>query len=64
MPRFLPYVIRNILRSRVRTVLTLLGLLVAVGIYGLLASVESSMDRTIDGAAQNSLLVVNEKDKW
>ena len=64
MLRFLPYVLRNILRNRVRTVLTLFGLLIAVGIYSLLASVESSMDNTIDAAAQSSLLVVNEKDKW
>jgi cell division protein FtsX len=62
--RFWPYIIRNVLRNKVRTLLTLLGVTVAVGIFCLLASIESSMNRTIDDVAQQSLLVVNEKDQW
>jgi len=64
MLEFLPYVLRSVFRNRVRTVLTLFGLLVVVGIYCFLASVESSMNRTVDSAAQASLLVMSEKDQW
>ena len=64
MIKFFPYVMRSVLRNKVRTVLTLFGLVVAVGIYCVLASVESSMNDTINASAQNSLLVLNEKDQW
>ena len=64
MLKFLPYVLRNISRNRVRTTLTLMGILVAVAIFCLLGSLESSMQKTIDSAAQSSLLVIGEKDQW
>ncbi len=64
MIKFLPYVVRSVLRNKVRTALTLFGLLVAVGIYCVLAAVESSMNDTIDASAQSSLLVLNERDQW
>ena len=64
MFRFLPYVLRSALRNKVRTTLTLLGVLVAVGVFSLLASLEGSMNRTVDRAAQNTLLVVGQKDQW
>ena len=62
--RFWTYIVRNALRSKVRTVLTLLGVMVAVGIFSILASIESSMHRAIDSVAQRSLLVITEKDQW
>jgi hypothetical protein len=61
---FVPYLVRSALRNKVRTVLTLFGVMVAVGVFSLLASLESSMHRSIDRTAQSALLVVNEKDKW
>ena len=61
---FLPYLVRSALRNKVRTVLTLLGVMVAVGVFSLLASLESSMNRAIDRTAQSALLVVTEKDQW
>ena len=64
MLRFWPYILRSALRSKVRTTLTLLGVMVAIGIFSLLASIESSMNESIDSAAQKSLLIVNEKDQW
>jgi len=64
MPRFWPYILRNVLRNRVRTALTVLGMMVAVGIFCFLASIESSMHRAIDRVAQGSLLVLTEKDQW
>ena len=64
MTKLLPYVLRSIARSKVRTVLTLFGLMVAVGIFCFLVSIESSMERTIDRAAESSVLVVTQKDQW
>ncbi len=64
MLKFLPYTLRSASRNKVRTVLTLLGVMVAVGIFCFLASIESSMDEAIDRVAQRTLLVVNEKDQW
>lgn len=64
MIKFWPYILRNVTRNKVRTGLTLLGVMVAVGIFCFLASIESSMHGSIDRAAQNTLLVVNEKDQW
>ena len=64
MIKFVPYILRSVFRNKVRTILTLMGLMVAVGIYCFLASIESSMNDTIDRAAQNSLLILNEKDQW
>ena len=43
---------------------TLFGVMVAVGVFCLLASIETSMNRTIDRTAQSSLLVVTQKDQW
>ena len=64
MLKFWPYIMRNAVRNKVRTTLTLLGMLVAVAIFCFLASIESSMHEAIDGVARNTLLVVNEKDQW
>jgi cell division protein FtsX len=64
MIKFWPYILRNVFRNKVRTVLTLLGVMVAVGIFCFLASIESSMHHAIDRVAQNSLLVLTEKDQW
>ena len=64
MIKFVPYILRSVFRNKVRTMLTLMGLMVAVGIYCFLASIESSMNDTIDRAAQNSLLILSEKDQW
>ena len=64
MLELLPYILKSARRSKVRTTLTLLGVMVAIGIFALLASIESSMNVTIDSVAQQSLLILNEKDQW
>lgn len=64
MIRFLPYVFRSIVRNKVRTALTLFGLIVAVGVFCFLVSIETSMERTVERAAESSLLVVSQKDQW
>ena len=64
MLRFWPYILRSVLRNKVRTVLTMLGMMVVVAVFCFLASIESSMNNTIDKVAQTTLLVLNEKDQW
>ncbi|MEW6741404.1 MAG: hypothetical protein AB1486_01490 [Planctomycetota bacterium] len=64
MHRFLPYMLRSVLRNKVRTTLTLFGVMVAVGIFCFLASIESSVTNAIDQVAQGTLLVLSEKDQW
>ena len=64
MLKFWPYILRNVRRNRVRSVLTILGMAVVVAVFCVLASIESSMNRAIDDMAQTTLLVVNEKDQW
>jgi hypothetical protein len=64
MGRLSTYVLRNVLRNRVRTVLSLGGMAIAVGVFCFLASIESSMKRAVDEVSQTTLLVLNEKDKW
>ena len=61
---FLRYIARNVLRNKTRTTLTVLGVTVAVAIFCFLASIESSMNRSIDQVSQSSLLVIAEKDQW
>ena len=64
MSRYLSYVLRNVLRNRIRTALSLMGMAIAVGIFCFLASIESSMKSAVDRVAQTTLLVMNEKDQW
>lgn len=64
MSRLLAYIVKNALRNKVRTGLTLLGLMVAIGIFTFLAAVESTMTNTIDKASQSTLLVMAQKDQW
>ena len=64
MSRLLAYIVKNALRNKVRTGLTLLGLMVAIGIFAFLASVESTMANTIDQVSQSTLLVMAQKDQW
>ena len=64
MVKFWPYILRSVLRNKVRTVLTLLGMMVVVGIFCFLASIESSVNNTLDKVAQTTLLILNEKDQW
>lgn len=64
MTRYFSYVLRNVLRNKVRSGLSLAGMAIAVGIFCFLASVESSMKEAVDRVSQTTLLVLNEKDQW
>jgi cell division protein FtsX len=64
MHKFLPYIWKSIRRNKVRTALTVFGVMVAVAIFIFLGSFESSMNATIESAAQGTLLVMSQKDAW
>jgi cell division protein FtsX len=61
--KFLPYVVRSAWRNRLRTLLTVLGVAVAVFLVTGLAAILESRARTIE-AASRSVLLVNEKDVY
>ena len=63
MIKFLPYVLRNAWRNRLRTLLTVLGVAVAVFLITWLAAILDSRTRTVEAASQ-SVLLVNEKDVY
>ncbi|MHC4973777.1 MAG: hypothetical protein ACYTG3_15745 [Planctomycetota bacterium] len=63
MIKFFPYVVRSAWRNRLRTLLTVLGVAVAVFLVTGLAAILDSRTRTIE-AASESVLLVNEKDVY
>jgi len=63
MIKLLPYVVRSAWRNRLRTLLTVAGVGVAVlTVTGLAAILESR--QTAVRAVSQTLLLVSEKDKW
>ena len=64
MLKLLPYILKNVKRNKARTILTVLGVMVAISIFSFLFSLERAMYDTIDRASQNTLLVMTEKDQW
>jgi cell division protein FtsX len=64
MYKFLPYILKNIRRNKVRTTLTVVGVMVAVSIFVFLGSFESSINATVESASQQTLLVMSQKDAW
>ncbi|MHC4818156.1 MAG: hypothetical protein ACYTF8_08890 [Planctomycetota bacterium] len=63
MIKFLPYVLRSAWRNRLRTLLTVLGVAVAVFLITGLAAILDSRTRTVEAASQ-TVLLVNEKDVY
>jgi ABC-type antimicrobial peptide transport system permease subunit len=61
--KFLPYVLRSAWRNRLRTLLTVLGVAVAVFLITGLAAILDSRTRTVEAASQ-TVLLVNEKDVY
>lgn len=64
MFKFIPYIIRNVWRNKTRTLLTILGVAVAVAIFCALASLESSMKESVELSSQDTLLIVGQKDQY
>ncbi len=63
MIKFAPYVLRSAWRNRLRTLLTVAGVAVAVFLITWLGAILDSRTRTIEAASQ-SVLLVNEKDVY
>ena len=63
MIKFAPYVLRSAWRNRLRTLLTVLGVAVAVFLITWLGAILDSRTRTLAAASQ-SILLVNEKDVY
>ena len=63
MTNFLPYVIKSAWRNRVRTVLTVLGVGIAVFLIAGLAAILDSRLRAVESAS-DTILIVSEKDQW
>ena len=63
MIRFLPYLLRSAWRNRLRTVLTLTGVGVAVFLITGLAAILESRQAAVEAASQ-TVLVVSEERKW
>ena len=63
MIRFVPYVIRSSLRNRVRSMLTVLGVAVAVFLMTGLGALLESRASAIEGSSATTL-VVSEKDVY
>jgi len=61
--KFFPYVLRSAWRNRLRTLLTVLGVAVAVFLITGLAAILDSRTRTVEAASQ-TVLLVNEKDVY
>ena len=63
MIKFLPYMLRSVRRNRLRTVLTLSGVGLAVFIMSGLAAILESRQIAVRQSSQ-TVLVVSEKDQW
>jgi len=61
--RFLPYILRSAWRNRVRSVLTVLGVAVAVFLISGLGALLDSKAQALEEASQ-TILVVSEKDVY
>ena len=63
MIKFAPYILRSAWRNRLRTLLTVLGVAVAVFLITWHGAILDSRTRTLEAASQ-SVLLVNEKDVY
>jgi len=64
MIKVLRLALKNIRENRVRTILTVVGVSVAIFIFCFFQSIQSSMGQIIREAAKQNNLVVMEKNKW
>lgn len=57
--RFLPFILRNLLRKKTRTVLTIGSIAVALFLFGLLVTIETALSAGVDVAGADRLVVRN-----
>jgi len=64
MFRLLRLALKNIRENRVRTILTIIGVSVAIFIFCFFQSIQSSMGDIVSEASKQNNLVVMERNKW
>ena len=57
--RFLPLLLRNLLRKKIRTTLTILSIAVALFLFGLLATINTAFQQGVEAAGADRLVVRN-----
>ncbi len=57
--KFLPFVLRNLLRKKTRTLLTIGSIAVALFLFGLLVTIETALNAGVDVAGADRLIVRN-----
>jgi putative ABC transport system permease protein len=57
--KYLPLLFRNLLRRKIRTALTLLGIVVAFVLFGLLAAIEAAFSMGVDLAGNDRLVMIH-----
>lgn len=62
--RLIPYVLRNLFRSRTRLVATVLGCFVAGAIVSFFLAADHSLDSMLKQAAGSNTLMVKQKDRY
>ena len=64
MIKLIRLALKNIRENRVRTILTVVGVSVAIFIFCFFESIQSSMGQIVSEASRQNNLVVMEKNKW
>ncbi|MFH1227870.1 MAG: hypothetical protein V1701_08195 [Planctomycetota bacterium] len=64
MFKLFPLIFKTMKMNRVRTLLTIGGVGVAIFIFCFFQSIQSNMDSLLAGAGAYNNLVVSEKNKW
>jgi putative ABC transport system permease protein len=57
--KFVPLLLRNLLRRKIRTTLTLLGIVVAFVLFGVLAAIETGFSMGVELAGNDRLVVIH-----
>jgi putative ABC transport system permease protein len=57
--KYFPLLLRNLLRRKIRTTLTLLGIVVAFVLFGLLAAIEAAFSMGVDLAGNDRLVTIH-----
>lgn len=63
-PRFIPLILRQLLRHRVRSLLTLGGVVTAMFLFVTVQAMQSGVSQATQGSAEDTVLVVYRKDRF
>ena len=63
-PRLLPFVVKQIVRRRTATLLTVMGVAVAMFLFGTVLSLQAGVRAATEATAKETVLVVYRKDRF